>query len=73
MHYATAAFFVRYLIEGEGGALAPAFRRFLAGVASGGVVDGEALRRETGRSWAELERGLRGWVRERVEGTAPEA
>jgi len=69
MHYATAAFFVRYLLEGEGGALAPAFRRFLAGVAGGGDVSGEALRRETGRSWAELERGLRAWVRERVERT----
>ena len=66
LHYAMAGFFVRYLIEGEGGALAPAFRRFLAGVAAGGDVAGEALRRETGRSWSVLERGLREWVHAEV-------
>ncbi|HEX5758254.1 MAG TPA: hypothetical protein VF121_03590 [Thermoanaerobaculia bacterium] len=61
-HYPHAAFWVRYLLEGEDGALAPAFRAFLAGVAAGGSAAPEALRARLGRSWEELEAGFRTWV-----------
>lgn len=71
LHYATAGFFVRYLVESEGGALAPAFRRFLAGVADGGPATGEALRAELGRSWEVLDRGLGDFVREKILETTP--
>ena len=62
LHYAQASFWVRYLLEGEGGTLAPAFRAFLAGVAAGGSVAPEALRARLGQSWEELEAGYRAWV-----------
>jgi hypothetical protein len=71
LHYATAGFFVRYLVEGEDGTLAPAFRRFLAGVADGGPATGEALRAELGRSWEALDRGLGDFVREKILETTP--
>ncbi|MGH2628331.1 MAG: hypothetical protein ACRDHY_16965 [Anaerolineales bacterium] len=62
LHYAQASFWVRYLLDGEGGALAPAFRAFLAGVAAGGSVAPEALRSRLSRSWEELEAGFRAWL-----------
>ncbi|HUO85837.1 MAG TPA: hypothetical protein VM617_00485 [Thermoanaerobaculia bacterium] len=71
LHYAEAGFFVRYLVDGGDPQLAAAFRRFLAGVSEGGPVDGEALRRETGRPWHELEGGLTAWVGEQVSAMEP--
>ncbi|HVS00446.1 MAG TPA: hypothetical protein VMW27_27720 [Thermoanaerobaculia bacterium] len=62
LHYAHAAFWIRYLLDGEGGALAPGFRAFLDKVADGGSPGGEALRESVGRSWDDLERGFRAWI-----------
>jgi hypothetical protein len=62
LHYAQSSFWVRYLLEGEGGALAEGFRGFLRGVATGGPVAPEALRGRLGRSWEELEAGYRAWL-----------
>ncbi len=62
LHYAQASFFVRYLLAGENGALAPAFRAFLTTVAEGGEPSAEALTKALGRGWPELEAGFRAWV-----------
>ena len=62
LHYAQASFFVRYLLAGENGELAPGFRAYLSGVAEGGEPSAEALEKALGRSWPELEAGFRAWV-----------
>lgn len=62
LHYAQSSFWVRYLLDGEAGALAPGFRGFLRGVAQGGTVAPEALEARLGRSWEELEAGYRVWL-----------
>lgn len=62
LHYAQSAFWVRYLLDGEGGALAPGFHAFLDAVAAGGEATPEALRGHLGRSWEELEAGWAVWV-----------
>lgn len=71
LHYAHAGFFVRYLVDGEDGALRPAFHRFLRRLADGGPATGEALRAELGRSWEELDAGLAAYVREWILETTP--
>ncbi len=62
LHYAQSSFWVRYLLEGEGGALAAGFRGFLQGIAGGGPATPEALQSRLGRSWEELEAGYRAWL-----------
>jgi hypothetical protein len=62
LHYAQSAFWVRYLLDGEEGALAPGFRRYLSAIAGGGPVTPEALRGHLARSWEELEAGYRAWI-----------
>lgn len=62
LHYAQASFFVRFLLAGENGALAPAFRAFLNAVAEGGEPSAGALEKALGRGWPELEAGFRAWV-----------
>jgi hypothetical protein len=62
LNYIHAAFWVRYLLDGEGGALAPAFRAYLKGVGEGGPATPAALCEQLGRSWEELEAGFRKWV-----------
>lgn len=62
IRYIHAAFWIRYLWDGEGGAHAPALRAFLDDVAAGGPATGDALRARLGRSWDELEAGFRAWV-----------
>jgi len=59
--YPLSAFFVRYLLDGEGSA--PAFRSWLATLAQGDPGNGEALREALGASWKELEEGLYSWLR----------
>lgn len=63
LHYAESAFLVRYLVEGEGGGLAPGFHSFLAAVSEGGPATGEALAEHLSRPWARTEPGLRAWLR----------
>jgi hypothetical protein len=60
--YDAACFFVRYLLDGEGGALRPAFRAYLAAVAAGGPADGEALRERLDRPWPLLDLGWHAWL-----------
>lgn len=59
--YATAGFFVRFLLGEEG--RAGRFRAFLAAAAAGGATDAPALEAALGRSLAELEREFVGWLR----------
>ena len=59
--YATAGFFVRFLLAAE--ARAGRFRGFLAAAAAGGAADAPALEAALGRSLAELEREFVGWLR----------
>jgi len=73
LNYAHAGYFIRYLVEGEDGALAPGFRRFLDRVAGGAAPSGEMLRQELGRSWEELDRGLGDFVRRKILETTVEA
>jgi hypothetical protein len=63
LRYAASAFWIRYLLDGEGGALAPGLRSFLRAVAGGGPATGEALRQHLARPWPHLELGYRAWVR----------
>lgn len=62
LNYAHSSFWVRYLLDGEGEALAPRFRAFLDAVAAGEPPAPETLRVMLGRSWPELESGFRVWV-----------
>lgn len=62
LNYAQSSFFIRYLLQGEQGSLAPAFRSFLAGVAEGAPPDAERLRETLGRPWPALEAGFRLWL-----------
>lgn len=62
LNYAQSSFFVRYLLQGEQGALAPGFHAFLQEVSNGRPPEPEALREKLGRSWPVLEAGFRLWV-----------
>lgn len=62
LHYIHAAFWIRYLWDGDDGIHATGFRAFLAAVADGKPATGEALRGHLGRSWEELDAGFRAWV-----------
>ena len=62
LNYAQSSFFVRYLLQGEQGTLAPGFRAFLQEVSNGKPPEAEALREKLGRSWPMLEAGFRLWV-----------
>lgn len=62
LNYAQSSFFIRYLLQGEQGSLAPAFRSFLAEVAEGLPPDPERLREKLGRPWPALEAGFRLWL-----------
>jgi hypothetical protein len=79
LNYAHSSFWVRYLLDGEGGALAPRFRSYLDAVAAGKPPTPELLRLKLERSWGDLESGFRIWVlsqredRPRLAPTAPAA
>ncbi len=62
LHYALAAFWLRYLLSGEEPSLAAGLRSFLAAVAAGEPIDDELLLGRLGRGWPELEAGFRGWI-----------
>lgn len=57
--YALSFAFVRYLMDGEDGALRDGFREFLRNIAIGKKAD---LFKDTGRSGEELERGFLRWL-----------
>jgi hypothetical protein len=60
--YDAACFFVRYLLDGEGGALRPAFHEYLASIAEGGPAESEILRRRLDRPWPFLDLGWHAWM-----------
>lgn len=62
LNYAQSSFFVRYLLQGEQGSLAPGFHAFLQEVSNGKPPEPEALREKLGRTWPMLEAGFRLWV-----------
>jgi hypothetical protein len=62
LNYAQSSFFIRYLLQGEQGTLAPGFRAFLREVSEGRPPNPEALREKLGRTWPMLEAGFRLWV-----------
>lgn len=65
LYYAESAFWVRYLLDGEGGRFAPAWREFLTAVSEGRPPDPENLRERLGRTWPALEASFRAWVASR--------
>ncbi len=74
--YTLSFLFVRFLLAGEEGALAPGFHAFLAAVAAGGPATPPALVAHLGREWPALEASLRAFVaaeaeRELAARTAP--
>ena len=67
VRYDTSAFFVRYLLDGEDGDLAPGFRAFLANLVEGEAAGEEGavpsgLTSYLGRSWGALEDGFAAWL-----------
>ena len=62
LHYAAAAFWIRYLLEGEDGRRANAFRAFLAVVAVGKAPTVETLQATLGEDWGPLNTGFRAWI-----------
>lgn len=63
LRYAQSAFFVRFLLEGDGGKRAEAFRSFLAEAAAGGLSDARALAAALGEEPRSLEAPFRSWLR----------
>jgi hypothetical protein len=62
VHYNQATALVRYLLDGEQGALAEPFRDYLRELADGAAPDVPLLERALGRSVGELEHGLQQWL-----------
>lgn len=62
LHYAQAAFFIRFLLDGEDGRYAGGFRSFLAGVAHGEAVSGPALLRRLDERWSVLDARFQLWL-----------
>jgi hypothetical protein len=62
IHYNQATAVVRYLLDGEDGALADPFRAYLGDLADGAVPDMALLERALGRSVAKLQRGFDTWL-----------
>lgn len=71
LHYAAAAFWIRFLIEGDGGRHAPRFRAFLAAVAAGEPPTVATLRAKLTAEWSVLNAGFRAWIEERAESVEP--
>jgi hypothetical protein len=62
VHYAQSALFVRFLLDGDGGRHAGAFRAFLEATAEGEQPTAEALRERLGIDWETLEGRFELWV-----------
>lgn len=63
LHYALAAFFLRFLLDGGDPGLSNGIRAFLGEVARGGDVGTAQLRRHLGTDWATLEDEFVRWLR----------
>lgn len=64
VRYDASTFFVRYLLDGEDGELAPRFHAFLASLAGEGVADPDGLASFLERTWPQLEAGFAAWLAE---------
>ena len=58
-----SSFWIRSLLSGTESDLARGFRDFLQDVAGGAPLTEELLLRHLGRTWGELEKGFRLWMR----------
>lgn len=66
LNYATAAFWVRFLLDADGARHSAAFREFLGEVASGGPPSEEALSQKLGEDWGALEARFEAWVEQQA-------
>ena len=66
LHYAAAAFWVRYLLEGDEGRHSAGFRAFLAAVANGAPPDAANLQASLVEPWDALGIGFRAWIDQRA-------
>ncbi len=66
LHYAAASFWIRYLVEGEGGRHSAGFRAFLAAVAAGEPPTAETLQAKLGEPWSALNARYRAWIEKRA-------
>ena len=71
LHYAAAAFWIRFLVAGEGGRHAAGFRAFLDAVAEGEPPDAKTLGKHLDADWRALDTAFRVWLQERAAGVAP--
>jgi hypothetical protein len=62
LNVALSGLFVRFLLEGDGGAHAVAFREFLNDVASGGAPRSDALLARAGTDREDMQRGFDAWL-----------
>ena len=62
LRYAAAAFWVRYLVDGEGGRRAAGFRDFLDAVAAGAAPAADTLQTHLGEPWSVLDASFRAWI-----------
>lgn len=64
LHYAAAAFWIRYLVEGENGRYAADFHAFLDAVATGEPPTTDTLQAKLGEPWSALDAGFRAWIKQ---------
>jgi len=62
LYYSESALWVRFLLQGEGGRHAEAFRAYLDAVAAGEPVEPEALRSRLERTWEALDLAFVQWL-----------
>ena len=62
LNYAQSALWVRFLLDGQSGRFREGFRAYLADVAKGQTVDGEALRSRLDLEWERLDAAFRAWI-----------
>ncbi len=62
LHYGAAAFWIRYLLDGEGGRHAAAFRAFLDAVAAGEPPTTDTLGSHLKEDWSVLNARFRAWI-----------
>ncbi len=66
IHYAASSFWIRYLLQGEGGRHAAAFQAFLDAVADGAPPTTATLKAKLGEDWSVLNARFRAWIEHRA-------
>ena len=67
LHYAAASFWIRYLLDAEGGRHKAAFESFLDAVTEGGPPTTDALGEHLGEDWSVLNARFRAWLEHLAE------